>query len=1153
MLHVHRADRADALVTALGDLLATPLADPFAQEIVSVPTRGVERWLTQCLATRLGTRPDHADGIVANVAFPSPRQLADEAIAAACGFDPDTDPWQPQRTVWPLLELVDGALDEPWLATLAEHLQDSAGATPDGAHHRRFSAVRHIANLLDRYAIQRPQLLTAWTTNKDIDASDTALPPAALWQPELWRRLRDRIGEPDPAERTQSAITRITDNPATTAHLPKRLSIFGLTRLPPGHLDVLRAIATHRDVHLYVLHPSPALWQTIASDHPPDTTSTKRADDPTATTPRHRLLASWGRDVRELQLVLGPPNTYADEPAHADESAEPTSLLHHLQHAIRTDTPPPATQSDRPTLDPSDHSIEIHSCHGHARQVEVLRDAVLHALDEDPTLQPRDVIVMCPDIETFAPLIQATFGATAIAPTEPGTHTTKDPTDLRVRLADRATTQTNPLLGTIARLLELGDQRLTASQVLDLCDRGPIRRRFGLDDEALVRFEDWITTTNIRWGLDPEHRAPYNLDRVTANTWRAGTDRVLLGATMTEDGLPLVGGVLPLDDVESGAIDLAGRFAELVDRLKTTVDTFSTPKPMHEWATAIAQAADLLTATSKRDAWQRAALDRLLATIATDATTTTSHLDLAEARALLAEHLAGRPTRANFRTGHLTICTLHPMRTVPHRVIGLLGLDDTVFPRKTPRDSDDLLLADPFVGDHDPRTEDRQMLLDALMAAQDKLIVTYSGNDERTNAPRPPAVPVGELLDAIDRTVTTTQENERPRDQITIRHPLQPFDPRNFTPNELTKNSDTPWSFDPVTLNGARAITDDRTKKPPFLTDPLDPLTEPVVELEDLVRFVNHPAKAFLRRRLGISLGDFSDEILDALPLELDNLQKWGVGDRLLQACLAGNPRARARAAEDARGTLPPGSLADDVVTPVGRNVKALQAVADRMLARTTDLDSLDVKVTLPDGRALTGTVSGLCDDTLQTVGYSKLAPKHRLAAWVRLLALTAARPERPFEAITIGLLRAFGNKDYAVSASRIPPLGPDAETRRATALAHLATLVDLLDRGLREPPPLACVTSHAYALALRRGADPTKDAGKAWTSEYDWDKEDKDAEHVLLHGGIASLDDLLEETARPDESGADWPTAGDDKTRFGRWALRLWSGLLDVEELRDL
>ena len=407
-------------------------------------------------------------------------------------------------------------------------------------------------------------------------------------------------------------------------------------------------------------------------------------------------------------------------------------------------------------LDASDRSVQVHACHGRARQVEVLRDAILHLLDEDPTLEPRDVIVMCPDIETFAPLIQATFGAGEVFEDDDELEALPAdvrPPDLRVRLADRALRQTNPVLGVIGRLLDLVDERLTASQVLDFADQEPVRRRFGLDDDDLARIEDWVAASGIRWGLDAAHRKPFKLDALAAGTWRSGVDRLLVGVTMTEEEQRLFHDVLPLDDVDSGAIDVAGRFAELVDRLQTTPSTrLNTPKTIDAWAAAIAGAADALTTTSERDAWQRAELDRILGDVADEAAGSGSATSLvpAEIRALLSERLKGRPTRANFRTGHLTICTLMPMRSVPHRVVCLLGMDDGVFPRKSPRDGDDLMLADPHVGDRDARTEDRQLLLDALLAATDQLIVTYTGNDERTNLVRPPAVPIGELLD-VDR------------------------------------------------------------------------------------------------------------------------------------------------------------------------------------------------------------------------------------------------------------------------------------------------------------------------------------------------------------------------------------------------------------------
>ena len=546
--------------------------------------------------------------------------------------------------------------------------------------------------------------------------------------------------------------------------------------------------------------------------------------------------------------------------------------------------------------------MQIHACHGRARQVEVLRDAILHLLEQDDTLQPRDVIVMCPDIETFAPLIQATFAAGEVVEDDELEPLPAElrPTDLRVRLADRSLRQTNPVLGAVAQLLDLAASRMTASDVLDLADREPVRRRFRLEDEDLARIRDWVAESGIRWGLDAAHRAPYKLATLTSGTWKRGLDRVLVGVTMTEEGHRLFEGVLPVDDVESLAIDLAGRMAELVARVQAAVDAFGTAMPVGEWAQAIATAADALTATSQRDAWQRAQLERILADVVSEGAGNDSvELTLLEVRALLAERLQGRPTRANFRTGHLTICTLVPMRSVPHRVVCLLGLDDTAFPRKAPRDGDDIMLSDPHVGERDPRTEDRQMLLDALMAATDRLIVTYEGNDVRTNAPLPPAVPVGELLDVIDRSVQGDA-----RAQVLVKHPLQAFDPRNFTPGGL--GGDGPWSFNRVTLDGARAMEGERAAPLPFLAGPLPPVTGAVLEFEDLLAFARSPVKAFLRQRLGFSLGMYSDEVDDDLPIELDALQRWQIGQRMLEARLAGATPEASIAAARARGVCRP-------------------------------------------------------------------------------------------------------------------------------------------------------------------------------------------------------------------------------------------------------
>ena len=1146
MLHVHRAERADGLVEALGDLLAGPPADPFAPEVVSVPTRGMERWLTQRLSGRLGATPGRADGVCANVVFPSPRRLVGDAVATASGIDADADPWLPERSVWALLDVLDRCLREPWLGALATHLGASADADDPARRAGRFAVVRHLAELFDRYALHRPEMVRAWSAGRDEDGTGGRLRPDFRWQAELFRRLRARIAVPDPAERVAGACARLRDDPALL-DLPARVSLFGLTRIPAGHLHVLQAIAAGRDVHLFVLHPSPALWDRLRNAPRP---IVHRTGDPTATLPQNGLLASWGNDAREMQLVLAD----ADPAEHHHPVPDPAdTLLAHLQSDVRADRRPagaplPERTDERPVLAADDRSVEVHACHGRARQVEILRDAILHALDDDPTLEPRDVIVMCPDIETFAPLIQATFGAGEVAAEdedEPLAHAGRP--DLRVRLADRSLRQTNPLLGAIARLLELAAERVTASQVLDLVDREPVRRRFALDDDDVARLEEWVADSGIRWGLDAAHRAPFKLDALTAGTWRAGLDRVLLGVAMTEEGNRLFEGVLPLDDVESGAIHLAGRFAELVERLGSALDALSAAQTIEAWTEALARAADALTATSEREAWQRAELDRVLDDVVAEARVAGAErgTELAppEVRALLAERLQGRPTRANFRTGHLTVCTLMPMRSVPHRVVCLLGMDDGVFPRRSPRDGDDLMIDDPYVGDRDPRTEDRQLLLDALLAATDRLVVTYTGNDERTNIARPPAVPIGELLDVVDATVRT--DDGPAHERIVIRHPLQPFDPRNFTKGELVASG--PWGFDATTLNGARAMVSERHEPAPFLAGPLPPVDAKAIALDDLVRFAEHPVRAFLRQRLEISLADFSRDVDDALPVELEPLEQAGVGRRLLEGLLAGTPLDACIRAEIARGTLPPGRLAGLVIEDVQPVVEQIAGIARRafgLASGEVGPESADVRIVLPDGRPLAGTVPGVYGSVVGAAAYARVRSTHRIRAWIRLLALSAAYPQREYSAVTVGRARYGAPHEAFATVARLPPIEADR------AREHLQTLVDLWERGMREPLPIGCESAAAYADAARR-AQPAVVAGRRqWESAWNYPREDAQLEHQLAFGGVLTFDDLLAKPPRDDEFDDPWDAA--ETSRFGKLARRLWDPLLTREELVD-
>jgi exodeoxyribonuclease V gamma subunit len=344
------------------------------------------------------------------------------------------------------------------------------------------------------------------------------------------------------------------------------------------------------------------------------------------------------------------------------------------------------------------------------------------------------------------------------------------------------------------------------------------------------------------------------------------------------------------------------------------------------------------------------------------------------------------------------------------------------------------------------------------------------------------------------------------------------------------------WSFDRVDRAGAVAAAGPKRPPAPFLPGPLPPATADLVLLSDLVTFVQHPVKAFLRERLGLGLRSDDGRPADALDIDLDGLARWGVGERILAALLDGGDLDSACAAEAARGLLPPGVLGERVLAEVRGKAAAVAEAA--LHAASGPRSSVEVDVDLADGRRIVGTVSDIVGDVLRAASVSKLAPKHRLAAWVRFLGASGTHAGRPLQSATVGWGR--GEADVV----RYGALAGTAEGRGAQARRFLALIVDLYDRGMREPLPLWCETSHRYASARRAGNDdPLDDAARYWTSSFDWAKEDKDPEHLLVLGGQLTFGDATAAVPAADEAGDGWDMTED--TRFGRLARRLWDPIL--------
>ncbi len=1102
VLHLHRADRTDLLADGLGGLLATPPADPFSEELVLVSARGMERWLSQRLSHLLGRGTATDDGVCAGVTFRHPRSLIDELTGTT-----DADPWSPDAMVWPLLEVIDGCLAEPWCSALATHLGHfEHGEEKDLRQGRRYAVARRLAGLFDSYARQRPRLLIDWLEGhtEDLDGD-------LQWQPEIFRALADRVDAEPPHIRHARIVARLRDSPT---ELPERLSLFGHTRLPQTEIELLHALSTHHDLHLWLPHPSDNLWSRLKNARG----AIPRRQDTSHRDVRHPLLATLGRDLRELQRSLTSA-TDTDECLAASE--RPGTLLGWLQSDISAN----AVCGEGRSHDPADRSVQVHSCYGAARQVDVLREVLLGLLVDDPTLEPRDILVMCPDIEAYAPLIVAGFG---LGDEMDGAHPAHK---LRVKLADRALTQTNPLFSVACRLLDLAGGRATASEVLNLAEAAPIRFRFGFSQDDLDAVGDWVREANIRWGFDREHRHPYGVDFVQ-NTWQFGLDRVLAGVAMSDDSHAWLDTTLPLDDVSSNRVELAGRLAEYVARLRRTVESLSGAAPLRDWLSALSSGIDALTAVPDDDMWQlnqvRRELNDVLAQAGKHADVT---LRLPDVKALLDRHLAGRPTRANFRTGTLTVATLVPMRSVPHRVVCLIGLDDGVFPRRGVVDDDDVLARDPMTGERDTRSEDRQLLLDAIGAATEKLVITYTGADECSGRRKPPAVPVVELLDALDITTSA-----KVRDRVLVEHPLQPFDIDNVTPGRLGTPPDQPFTFDPTALTAARVAAGDREPRPHLFGQRLAPPPPDDVALDDLIAFFSDPVKGFFRA-LDYTLPWDVDMTEDIIPVEIDGLQEWKVGDRLLDDMLRGVSPAAAQQAEWRRGSLPPGRLGWRTAQQVAARSAALAAAAQRH--RTQEPTAVDVDVDIGRagsptptprgvGRRLTGTVPGLYGTRLTSVTYARLDGRHLLRTWIRLVALAAHHPGGEWTAVCIGRAKR-GDKP------RERLLGPPD-----SAVDVLSDLVAMYDAGRREPIPLPLRTSYAWAEARYNHGTPEREARFRWNSA-NFPGENEQPAHELVWGKRSDVSVLMTPVQPGEEH-------RHENTRLGAYAARLWLPMLHAE-----
>lgn len=1103
-LHVHHGPHLGALADALASVLAAPLADPFTPEVVAVPSLGVRDLVGRSLARRLGA-VGRDDGVVANVQLVFPSRL----VTAALGdpVDADDDPWAVERVAWVIMQVADDR----------EVAVPGWPRDPQAPGADRWARARRVADLFDRYAVQRPRLLQQWAEGLDTDGAGSppaTLPSAMRWQPELWRAVRRRIGRPSLPERLPALLADLRAGDLAPG-LPERVAMFGVSAVPPAQLEVMRALAVVRDVHLMVLHPSPVAWRT--SPHRLGGGLNRRLAVDVTTHVTNRLLASWGRPSLEARALVNGADAVEHEAAPRPLGA---TLLATVQRGILFDREP------GDALAPADASVQVHACHGASRQVEVLRDALAHLFTDHPDLLPRDVTVVCADLERYAPLIPAVFEQSG----EPC---------IPVRVTDRSLMALNPVAEALDALLAVARGRITALDVLALARLEPIQRSIGLSDDDVTLLGRWIDGLSANWGLDERHRTAWGIpDDVCSGTWRSVVDRLLVGAAMPAPTLRAVlhadphdisTACAPFDDLGGDDVQVAGRLAELVARLTTIAGWTADELPVAVWCERFTWLAGAALAVTPDDEWQSREVLATLDDVRADAAGAADiRLGLAEAHAVVRARLGGAPRRFDPRSGAVTVTSPASARGVPARVLCVLGLDDIAGGAV---DGDDVLGLSPCVGERDAAAEQRHALLDVLVAARDAVIVTCTGNDPLTNAPVPLTAPLVELLDVVAACVDP-KDGCDPLDGVLVRHPRHGFDERAVTaPRDAgSLHPRRPWAFHRSALDAALAARRGRRSAAERVSWQLPPVEITTATLGELREALVRPARVLLRDRLEVALPGDDDLPCVDIPLATEPLQRSILGQALARELDAGAPASDELLAAwrdhcALAGGLPPGHLGGRVLDDVATEVVELERALGRLAAPLALPFARDVHVVLDDGTAITGTVPGIAGDHVVRLQFTRFTPGLLLETWLQLAALTAVDSQRCWSAALAA--RGPSSSPRPVTVRMRFGDGMRRTQRSAAAREVLRTAVDTRRAAMRNDVPLFARTS----LLLYEGGDGvSKDAPKAWASDIQYDKP-----AALVWDGF-DLHAVLAEPAREHESHL--PAA---PGRAHAWARQIW------------
>ncbi len=973
-------NKLENLLKQLITVLSLPLSSPFKNEIIIVQSKGMDRWISMNLASHFG--------IQANTQFPFPNSTINNIFKILLDYSPNNSVFSPEILTWQIMNVLPGLLDQKEFLTIKNYLSSNLKSEPvpdyftlntkantkvynlnDYKYLKLFQLSKNIADTFDQYLFYRPELIFAWEND-----NFSGTPENQTWQAILWNKIISDLSSKSNTSRHRAELRKIlleklNNKSLEISELPERISIFGISVLLPYHLEIFSALSKRIDINLFILNPCREFWSYINSEREIASKTFVQGslffDNSLHLERGNKLLSSLGKIGREFYSIIQDLG-FDNEPGYIkiDNFSEPSNntMLSVIQSDILNLID--RKNEDKYKLNEIDNSIQIHNCHSPMREIEVLYDQIINILETNKDITQEDILVMIPDIDTYAPYIQSVFSNSKY--------------NIAFNISDRKVLLESVIINTFLYILNLNDSRFRVQSILKLFEIDAIMNKFNFQADDIILIKKWITKTNIKWGFNDDSKKDFDLPSFKENTWQEGINRLLLGYCMS--GENTFNDILPFPEIAITKSEVLNNFISFINTLADIVKILTSSETLANWSHKLLSIlSDIFITDNNTEKELHILTEAILSLKEIEKITGFNKaIGINTVSYFLKTKFNSKTLSFSFLSGGITFCAMLPMRSIPFDVICLLGMNDNSFPVKLRKLEFDLISQFPKQGDRSRKKDDRYLFLETILSARKILYLSYTGQSISDNTELQPSILISEFIDSINETFEF-KDSIQITEHITRKHKLQAFNKKYFSENKKY------FSYSSENYKASIRSVKKQKSNFIFLRNNLPEPEYNTIDIDSLCYFYKNPCKYLLNKRFNLFLKKPEKKFDDQEPFNLNALDKYTLIENILEKALKKCDLTEYYNIVKAKGILPHGNIGSIIYFDILDEIYNFQNQVIEYIDEQT-LIPIDLKL---DSYHIKGNISFNKEKNIQVqYRYVKLKPFNQIKLWIEHLIL---------------------------------------------------------------------------------------------------------------------------------------------------------------------